>query len=115
MISLNNITSSLGVTTCKALALFHAFTGSDSTSAFKYKGKRYCFKRKNEVLSLLSEFATIASIPFLTSPELREVVRDFVCKMYSNKPITDDTNVDLVRMRVFLSQDSGCGKNTPYN
>uniref|UniRef100_UPI00358DF69B uncharacterized protein n=1 Tax=Myxine glutinosa TaxID=7769 RepID=UPI00358DF69B len=73
MISLNNIASSLGVTTCKALALFHAFTGSDSTSAFKFKGKRYCFKRKDEVPPLLSEFATIASTPFLTSPELREV------------------------------------------
>ena len=101
MISLNNIASGLGVTTCKAMALFHAFTGSDSTSSFKYKGKRYCFKRKDEVPSLLKEFATTASTPFLISPELREVVSHFVCKLYSDEPITDDTNVDLVRMNVF--------------
>lgn len=101
MISLNNIASILGVTTCKALALFHAFTGSDSTSAFKYKGKRYCFKRKDEVPSLLSEFATITSTPFHISPELKKVVHYFVCKLYSDELITDDTNLDLVRMRVF--------------
>lgn len=39
MISLNAIDTNLGPTTCKAMALFHAFTGSDSTSSFKYKGK----------------------------------------------------------------------------
>ncbi len=101
MISLNNIASILGVTTCKALALFHAFTVSDSTSAFKYKGKRYCFKRKDEVPSLLSEFATITSTPFHISPELKKVVHYFVYKLYSDELITDDTNLDLVRMRVF--------------
>ncbi len=101
MISLNNIVSILGVTTYKALALFHAFIGSDSTSAFKYKGKRYCFKRKDEVPSLLSEFGTITSTPFHTSPELRKVVHYFVCKLFSDEHITDEAKVDLVRMRVF--------------
>jgi hypothetical protein len=44
MLSLNNIALNLGTTMCKAMALFHAFTGSDSTSSFKFKGKRYCCK-----------------------------------------------------------------------
>lgn len=101
MISLNTIASSLGVTTCKAMALFHAFTGSDSTSSFKFKGKRYCFKTKDKVLSLMEEFAMVASIPFEISSNLREVVKKFVCRLYSNESITDDINVDLVRMRVF--------------
>ena len=39
MISLNTITTNLVTATCKAMALFHAFTGSDSTSSFKFKGK----------------------------------------------------------------------------
>ena len=39
IISLNTITTNLGTTTCKAMALFQAFTGSDSTSFFMFKGK----------------------------------------------------------------------------
>ena len=37
MLSSNDIATNLGETTCNALALFHAFTGSDSTSSFKFK------------------------------------------------------------------------------
>ena len=33
----NTITTNLGMITCKAMALFHAFTGSDSTMSFKFK------------------------------------------------------------------------------
>lgn len=101
MISLNGIVSSLGATTCKAMALFHAFTGSDSTSSFKFKGKRYCFKTKDKVPSLMREFASLASSPFVISPTLKEVAMQFVCKLYSNDVFTDDTNDDLVRMKVF--------------
>ena len=63
MISLNTIAANLGNTTCKAMALFHAFTGSDSTSSFKFKGKRYCFKTKDKVPSLMEEFATVTNTP----------------------------------------------------
>lgn len=59
MLSLNNIAVQLAMTNCKALALFHAFTGSDSTSSFKYKGNRYCYRHKDEIQFLLSEFAKI--------------------------------------------------------
>jgi hypothetical protein len=61
MISLNTIASNLGRTKCKTMALFHAFTGSDSTSSFKFKGKRYCCKLMDAVPSLMEEFATLSS------------------------------------------------------
>ena len=80
MISLNTIATNLGTTTCKAMALFHAFTGSDSTSSFKFKGKRYCSKVMQEVPSLMDEFATIVDTPFQTSPRLKEVATNFVCR-----------------------------------
>ena len=63
MISLNNIAENLGETTCKVMALFHAFTGSDSTS-FKFKGKRYYCKFMNKVPFLMEEFATVVDNPF---------------------------------------------------
>jgi len=100
MISLNSIASNLGTTTCKGMALFHAFTGSDSTSSFKFKGKRYCCKLINEVPSLMEEFATVVDAPFQTSPRLKEVAAKFVCRLYSNDS-NDNNDVDLVRMKVF--------------
>ena len=100
MISLNTIATNLGTTTCKAMALFHAFPGSDSTSSFKCKGKRCCCKLMHEVPSLMEEFATLVDTPFQTSPRLTEVARKFVCRLYSNES-NEDNNVDLVRMRMF--------------
>jgi len=38
MICLNTIATNLGTTTCKAMALFYVFTGSDSTgTSFMFK------------------------------------------------------------------------------
>jgi hypothetical protein len=39
MKSLNTIATNLGMTACKAMALFHAFNGPNSTSSFQFKGK----------------------------------------------------------------------------
>lgn len=100
MIFLNNIATDLGMTTCKAMALFRAFTGSDSTSSFKFKGKRYCCKLMHEVPFLMEGFATIVDTPFQISPRLKEVATNRVCRLYSNKS-NEDNDVDRVRMRVF--------------
>ena len=99
MMSLNNIAENLGSTTCKAMALFHAFTGSDSTSSFKFKGKRYCCKLMHAVPSLMEQFATVVDSPFQTSPRLKEVASNFVCRLYSNDE--PDNDVDLIRMKLF--------------
>lgn len=100
MISLNTIATNLGSTTCKAMALFHAFTGTDSTSSFKFKGKRSCCALMTKVPSLMEEFATIVNTPFQASPRLKEVAINFVCKLYSSES-NEDNDVDLVRMRLF--------------
>ena len=43
IINLNSIATNLGEETSKSLALFHTLRGSDSTSAFKFTGKRSCW------------------------------------------------------------------------
>ena len=43
IIHLNSGAANLDQETCKSRALFHAFTGSHSTSAFKCIGKRSCW------------------------------------------------------------------------
>ena len=100
MISLNTIATNLGTTTCKSMALFHAFTGSDSTSSFKFKGKRSCCTLMQKVPSLMEEFATIVDDPFEITPRLKEVATNFVCRLYT-KESNEDNDVDLVRMRLF--------------
>ena len=106
IISLNILASTLGETTCKAMALFHAFTGSESTSSFKFKGKRYCFKTKSKVQNLMEAFATATSTPSHTSPELKKVSMEFVYKLYSNEfnNTGDANNVDLMRMKMFCQK-----------
>ena len=98
MISLNIIATNLGTTTCRAMAIFHAFTGSDSTSSFKFKGKRYCCNLMHNVPSLLEEFANVVDNPFHTSAGLTEVAASFVCRLYSSEV---DNDVDLMRMKMF--------------
>ena len=100
-ISLNALASHLGPTTCKAMALFHAFTGCDSTSSFKFKGKRYCYKLKDAVTPLMEEFATIACTPFQVSQALNETAMSFVSRLYSDNSTSD---VDVVRMNVFCQK-----------
>ena len=78
MISLNTIATNLGMTTCKAMAFFHAFTGSDTTSSFKFKGKRSLCKLMHKVPFLMVEFTTIVNTPFQTSPRMKEVAAIFI-------------------------------------
>ena len=47
----------------------------------------------------MEEFSTVADTPFLTSPRIKEVASNFVCRLYSKD--SDDNDVDLVRMKVF--------------
>ncbi len=49
----------------------------------------------------MEEFVIITNTQFHISPKLRRGVQQFVCLLYSNETITDDTNVDFVRMRLF--------------
>ena len=56
-VNLNSIAANLE--TCKSLALFHTLTGSDSTSAFKFTGKRSCWNMLTtcNLFPFIQEFA----------------------------------------------------------
>ena len=100
MIHLNGIATNLGIETCKSLALFHALTGSDSTSAFKFKGKRSCWKviTSADMSSTRREFSKIIDAPFELSQSLNTVVEKCVCLLYKGG---DADGVDLLRMDMF--------------
>ena len=91
----------LGEETCKSLVLFHAVTGSDSTSAFKFKGKRsYCnILTKCTLFQFIQKFAKITDAKYCVSPRLREAVANNACQLYRGK--VNMHNVDLLRMDIF--------------
>ena len=67
MIDLKSLILSIGTETCKSIALFHvSLTGCDTTSAFKFKGKRTCWNvlKKSNKFDFIDEFSSIVQNPF---------------------------------------------------
>ena len=100
IINLNNIAANLGEETCKSLVLFHTLTGSDSTSAFKFTGKRSCWNilTKCNLCLFIQDFAKITDAPYCVSPSLRGAVANYVCKLYRGE--VNHHNVDHLRMDI---------------
>ena len=101
IINFNSIAENLGEETCKSLALIHALTGSDSTSAFKFKGKRSCWKilTKCTLFQFIQEFAKITDATNCVYPSLREAVANYVCQLYRGE--VNPHNLDNLRMDIF--------------
>ena len=82
MISMNRLAKNLVTITCKGLALFHSLTGCDSTSSFRFKGKRLCYNARKRVPSFMTECAQLKQ--FNVTDSLRNAVDSFVCHLYSH-------------------------------
>jgi hypothetical protein len=93
--------------------MFHAFTGCDSTSSFKFKGKRYCCKVMKVMPHLMQHFASVAETPFQTSRSLMETINEFVCKLYSSSDVPEN-DVNKLRMRIFFTKDMRCRTNSTH-
>ena len=80
IIHLNSIAANLGQETCKSIALFRAFTGSDSTSVFEFKGKRSCWNSftKPPMTNVIREFSHIVDALFQIAPSLCVAIENFV-------------------------------------
>ena len=93
--------------------MFHAFTyGCDSTSSFKFKGKRYSYKTFQKLPEVIAEFANLTNSPFLATDRLIAMASKFVCRLYSSdtSPATQTGNtsnsndINVVRMEVFCQK-----------
>ncbi len=49
----------------------------------------------------MGEFAIITNTLYHISPKLRRRMQQFICMLYSNETITNDTTADLLQMRLF--------------
>ena len=110
---MNSIAANLGKETCKSLALFHALTGSASTSAFKFKGKRSCWNMltKCTLFQFIKEFAKTIDARYCVSPSLREAVANYAWQLYRGE--VNLHNVDLLRMDIFSHKMTGVDKLLP--
>ena len=84
-ISIRTMYNQLGESRAKALLFFHAFTGSDTTSAFRNKGKKTAWNTWKAFDEATETFANLAVEPFLSieddSKEV-ETLERFVIYMY---------------------------------
>ena len=96
LLDLNAVASRYGPCTMEALLGFHAFTGCDSTSSFKGKGKLKPLHLMMQSPRFLSTFKDLGQSWNLTSQQYRDL-EVFVCSMYGQK--TD--SVDQARHGLF--------------
>ncbi|KAI9550660.1 hypothetical protein GHT06_005149 [Daphnia sinensis] len=86
-IDITSLSMKLGSTLCKALSGFHAFTGSDYTPAFSYKGKVRPLKILEKNDKYMEAFGLLGSSESLSTALVSDI-EEFVCEMYGNKRLS---------------------------
>ena len=99
-IPIHMIADNLGHTLCRLILPFHAFTGCDSTSCFKWKGKKKGLEvlQKDESLTQLEELGNAADFP----DTLTDVCISFVCRLY--KPNGQERDIDRLCYKIFCKK-----------
>ena len=97
-LNLTEISRCLGPSLCKALPGFHAFTGSDYTSAFFQKGKLKPFSYLSASDEFQNAFANLSE--HRPGARTLEVLKKFLCKLYKGK--AKDTNINKLRFQTFF-------------
>ena len=92
-IPIHMVVDNLGQTMCRLILSFHALTGSDSTSCFKWKGKK-----KDESLTQLEGLGNTAYFP----ETFIDVCISFVCQLYQASG--RDRDIDKVRYKIFCKK-----------
>ena len=85
-----------GEQVCTALLGIHAFTGCDSTSSFKGKGKVVPFKLMLKSSSFIELFAHLGDEWAVTEAHLHSL-EEFVCRLYGQEL----TSVNKARLNIF--------------
>ena len=84
IIDTEGIRKNIGEDLSKALLGLHAFTGSDTTSAFMRKGKIRPLKIMQQKAQYVNAFKKLGETEEVTD-DVREVLEEFTCSMYGFK------------------------------
>ena len=96
----HTIAKNLGPNLCRLILPFHAFTGCDSTSCFKWKGKKKRLEllKKDKSFALMEELGNNADFP----DTLTEVCTSFACRLY--QPNGQERDIDKLRYKMFYKK-----------
>ena len=99
---INTISALMGNSKSQALAGFHAFTGCDTTSQFRGKGKKTAIEAWKCFPEVTEAFETMMKKPFVSieieSPTFKLLER-FVCVLYDK--YTECRSVNKCRQQIF--------------
>lgn len=98
-IDISTMAESLTPVVCSALLGLHAFSGCDSTSAFRGKGKVKAIKILFESEKYVKAFSLLGNTWNAPMDSLLEVIEPFVCEMYGNSRITSVNELRFVIMQ----------------
>ena len=100
LIPIHMIVNNLGQNLCHLILPFHAFTGCDSTSCFKWKGKKKGLEllQKDQSFALMEELGNTADFP----DSLTEVCTSFACRLY--QPSGKEKDIDTHRYKMFCKK-----------
>ena len=104
----------LGALKCAGLPVFHAFTGSDTTSAFRGKAKKTCFKAWDDYEPISEVFKTISDNPFqkigLNDPHFQTIER-YTIKIF--QPQCPENSINKAKKWIFTNKTKDVGKLPP--
>ena len=106
-ISLKTLAIQFGERLCQALPFFHAFTGSENTSAFKFQGKKKALNVLRSSEKAAKTFADFYCNPFqdLTEEDSKfKEIQRFVVLMYSRTSTL--SSVNEARMELYFQRDT---------
>ena len=101
LIEVQKVSASLGEDMCAALPALHAFSGSDSTSAFVGKGKQIPLKTLKEHSDFFEVFNALGRSPEIPS-YIFDSLEHFVCLLYQKR--TPTTNINTLRYLKFAQR-----------
>ena len=101
LIDIRQIVTNLGFEMSQALPAFHAFTGSDCTSAFVRKGKKGPLKTLEKYPDIIKAFAGVGTSHELVDSAVLNSLQRFVCLMYGK---VNDVDTNKVRCDVFQAR-----------
>ena len=108
LVPVNNILEHIGQDVAAALPGFHAFTGSDCTSAFVRKGKKTPYRTMKQNSCFIDTFCNLGSSASSISVPVRSELEHFVCTMYG---CSKHTRTNEVRSHIFQARYGGNLRN----
>ena len=96
LLNVSDISSNFGESLCSALLGLHAFSGSDTTSAFKGIGKLKPIKLLQKYPEFETPFRKLGESWDISETDLKEI-ESFTCKLYGK---VTTTNIDTLRLNL---------------